>query len=971
MPNRDPCSLTATDSRCSTLMETLYCVDNYIVGNKGEIVLKDASGNSLFTICRKKHCSSRWSLLWFVKIELARLNLYLDMGMEKQGSRSGSGFFQMFDWNAKSRKKLFSSKSNLPEQSKQKKICDRSLPMTQLHVFDEDEMIAGSSIRGSSDYSRASSVTDEDFCGTKAPGVVARLMGLDSMPTSNFSETYSSPFHDSQSLRDTHYHVKNLECSRDSQIVHLGRHKELASVRNLMVQNQKPINRPVEKFQTEILPPKSAKSIPITHHKLLSPIKSANLIPPKDAAYIMEAAARIIEPGPQANRKAKFPQVGSSSAPLRVKNLKEKVQSSQISLKSSLASQKPGETDFAKYFKAQSMDATSIDVFEHSEECSTDIKNKGKSISLALQAKANVQKREGLNSGSSRSLVHREHSVFNSNQLFKSQQNTQKITHKKPSTRSGSSVLRQNNQKQNCVNAERGKLHSKSFASNLQDGKALSVDSISVRHRNCSKTSRNSKFGTRRSGSDTRDDKREVSYSSSERVSRKKRSVDGNYQYEKNQAANNALMDKNQKLIQSNALMDQQNRWDQDTKINGTDVVSFTFTTPMKGPGCERTRETREQCNDFSENYRTKRMLLSSDCMNNLTFPGNNVNGGDTLSTLLEQKFKELTCGVEFSEHKVATVSSSASIFQDPIPGLNSLRTFKVLHDNRTKDGIHMDGVIGLGGSRFSSMNECGNRTETKMLLDCRLPSPVSVLDHSSFTESFASSDTAESSTVGGKQYTSFQAQEVFGMYSLKKLQSLELDAELSDSASSISAGTRAIKHVTTTTFAIDSGNSTGWELEYVKEILCNIELMFKDYALGRSREVINPHYFYQLESRKSCFNGHGLEAKISRKAWFDCVTECLDSRCRRYVNGGCKIWTEGLSVVRRKDRLAEEVYNEISSWSCMKDSMVDELVDEDMSGKQKRWLDFDIEAFELGILIEDRILTSLLDELVDDILIL
>lgn len=38
------------------------------------------------------------------------------MGVEKQGSKGGGyvgGFFQLFDWNAKSRKKLFSNKSDL------------------------------------------------------------------------------------------------------------------------------------------------------------------------------------------------------------------------------------------------------------------------------------------------------------------------------------------------------------------------------------------------------------------------------------------------------------------------------------------------------------------------------------------------------------------------------------------------------------------------------------------------------------------------------------------------------------------------------------------------------------------------------------------------------------------------------------------------------------------------------------------
>lgn len=40
------------------------------------------------------------------------------MGIEKEGSKGGGGhvggFFQLFDWTAKSRKKLFSSKSDFP-----------------------------------------------------------------------------------------------------------------------------------------------------------------------------------------------------------------------------------------------------------------------------------------------------------------------------------------------------------------------------------------------------------------------------------------------------------------------------------------------------------------------------------------------------------------------------------------------------------------------------------------------------------------------------------------------------------------------------------------------------------------------------------------------------------------------------------------------------------------------------------------
>lgn len=163
---------------------------------------------------------------------------------------------------------------------------------------------------------------------------------------------------------------------------------------------------------------------------------------------------------------------------------------------------------------------------------------------------------------------------------------------------------------------------------------------------------------------------------------------------------------------------------------------------------------------------------------------------------------------------------------------------------------------------------------------------------------------------------------------------------------------------------------SPEWELEYVKEILSNIDLMFNDFATGRDNKIINPCLFDQLESRKVA-DGWGHELKLQRKILFDCVSECLDSMCTSYVAGGYKMWVKGMSVITRKERLAEEVYREISGWSCMRDSMVDELVDKDMSTNRGKWLDFEIEAFELGLQVENRLLNSLLDEVISDLLVL
>ncbi|CAA3017334.1 Hypothetical predicted protein [Olea europaea subsp. europaea] len=903
------------------------------------------------------------------------------MGMEKQGSKSGGyvgGFLQMFDWNAKSRKKLFSSKSDLQERSKQKKICDGNLPMTRLHMLDDDLMAPRSSFKGSSDYSCASSVTDEDFRGTKTPGVVGRLMGLDSLPKSNVPVSYSTPLFDTRSLPEMHYCPKNLKCFQDREIIHSSSLHELPGRNVLEPKYQKLISKPIEKFQTEILPPKSAKSIPITQNKLLSPIKSANFIPPKDAAHIMEAAARIIEPRHQTTAKAKT--VRSSSVPLRVQDLKEKVRQPQKPSKRSKASEKPSESS-AVHSKGQprikswsdSVDSKSLKVSMDSEECSSGVKSTVKSISLALQAKANVQKREGINVGGSRSLVSQnEQNEFTSTPLFKSQPSTKKSVLKKPSTHNGSRVFQQNNQKQNCVH-ERGKSPSvKPFASNSQaGGKAISGDSSSARKKNSTKLTETSKVGSRRSSLEGKDDRTHLSCSSSERVTRKEQSTYVEYCYEKNQAAYNTTNDKNRKMIQSRSV-DGPIICDKDNRRKGMDVISFTFTSPMTrtGPGPESSMEVGDKC---------ERTLASSDSLNVSKFPSpeHNILRGDELSTLLERKLKELTSVVEFPQHR-AEPPSSTSNSQDLVPCLNDSTASIMLHDGKTKDGSDKPNPVSLRDSSFSAdpqgfkarnqcegaeeeMDHCRSTvSEAKNLLDPWLPSPVSVLEQSSSAESWSSLDTVDSSsTTGSRQCSSVQAQEVRSTYSFKKFVPTEGDTELSDSASSISLPVTAC------------GKSIEWELIYVKEVMCNIELMFKEYALGQALEIINPNLFDQLENQKGMLNGYDLLPRIDRRLLFDCASECLESNFRGYVGGGCKIWAKGVTVIRRKERLAQEVYREILGWSSMGDCMVDELVDKDMSSRYGRWLDFEIEAFELGIVIEDQVLNSLLDDVVADILVI
>ncbi|XP_038719046.1 uncharacterized protein LOC120011939 isoform X2 [Tripterygium wilfordii] len=925
------------------------------------------------------------------------------MGFEKDGSKTGGGyvggFFQLFDWTSKSRKKLFSSKSELPERSKQGKKCGGNLPTTRFDFMDEDETGAGSSVKGS-DYSCASSVTDDDGYGARAPGVVARLMGLDSIPTSNFSESYSTPFSDTQSLREVRHHRKNYDYS-DHQIMYSGnlRNKVEGSSRYFMESKPQKINKPIEKFQTEVLPPKSAKSIPITHHKLLSPIKNPGFIPTKNAAHIMEAAAKIIESSQHAKEaKAKMPLVGSSSVPLRVRDLKEKVQAAQqmSSADSSSASlkahdlkerveganktsrpaeafQRSFESNAAKYLKGQPLNKSwngSVDSsFRDSpdrDQSSYGSKNKGRSISLAIQAKVNVQRREGLNPSSSRGLVGlKEPSEVKSSIPSRRQPPTHKNLHKKSSTHNASGVLRQNNQKQNCrIDKERSA--PKTSTSNLSAKKVLSGHPSYGQQRTLNRTA-GSKIGLRK-GLEETDSEKGTTQPNMKNFPRKKRSLDPDIHFEKNRVAESALMDIDEKPVKSSPIFEKHFSWPEENKRKSMDVVSFTFTAPLTRSS---SGQLEQNTNGVGMDNRGKRLFLDADGMK-FSSVGYNVIGGDALSSLLEQKLRDLSYGIESSCNATSTANTGRIV-----PRLQYNKNQHALHGDKLSSSYDSD-LFSNDHPIFRSENAFqgadyvdevnSKHNDFRKLLDCRLPSPISILEPSFSNESCISSDcTNSSSTEGSKQCSSVQAVEVLGLSSLKKLNCVEADIELSDSASSISTGGVPGKHLDTITVT-HSTKSTPWDLEYVREILCNVELMFKDFTLGRSREIINPHLFEQLNSRRgSSETVHGV-SKLQRKLLFDCVSECLDLRCRRYVGGGCKSWVKGTATVRRKDRLAEEVIKEISGWKGMGDCMVDELVDKDMS-QYGRWLDFEVDEFVLGVEVESQILDSLVDEMVIDIL--
>ena len=550
-------------------------------------------------------------------------------------------------------------------------------------------------------------------------------MGLDSLPPSGFSDPYSTPFFDTRSLQD-------------SQFLYSGKlvEKVEGSSSNFMESKpQKVITRPIEKFQREVLPPKSARSIPVTHHKLLSPIKNPGFVPSNNPAYIMEAAARILEPGSsQAKAKA---HLASSTVSLRVKDLRDKVDSSQkgpliatssvafrtrelkekreISQRTSKVSSEPtqrsAELNAVKCLKGQSLNKswngtaeTSVKSPTHAEEDSS-LNNKGKSVSLAIQAKVNVQRREGLSSTGGRNLMgQKEHLDMKSNQPPKA--NAQKNLHRKSSGQNSSNVLRQNNLKQNhSIDNNDKSAPSKPLVSNSQGRKVTTGDSSYGRHRSSSgKSIAKSKVGSKKSNVEVTDSENEILYTRTNNFPRKKRSTDKDWN---DRVVDNLFIDKTQKPAKSNLASNKQYGGTEEVKKKDMDVVSFTFTTPLtrsSNPGSVTPRQGGKNTNDLSLDQRIKRVLLDTD--NTRSPIGYNVIGGDALGILLEQKLRELTSGVETSSNDVSKVrqpSISASMSNDQASNFNIVGLNLGLQQKKDQDTSFADSLNSSCGSNISS----------------------------------------------------------------------------------------------------------------------------------------------------------------------------------------------------------------------------------------------------------------------------
>ncbi|OIW05504.1 hypothetical protein TanjilG_27634 [Lupinus angustifolius] len=905
--------------------------------------------------------------------------------IEKKAHKPGGCvgiFFQLFEWKRKlAKKKLFSKKLLLPARAK-KFNGDEKMTNAKLHLITNEN--SGGFPSGRKCGNRRSNVDEKSEM--QAPGLVARLMGLEYVPA--VQQYKSKKALVSGSGSDEEKEVLGDNCRSDRQgvdlevgiVKHDSRPQKLQKIGTCE-------KMAVTRFGAEALQIKSvlSRAKKNNHPKLASPLKSPRINSGKSASRssrLIGAATKLLEPGLQARGRAKdcltypasvYPPrtgivtngVGTSSAVIENQSCYNattaKTSIGHTSCKNcgnflDVVDCKPEFERRPAVPPAIVSDTTAPNsmaspqkkgrAFTSSHDLERDIvllRSKEKIISVVTEdeGKSNTQVQQCCNVSATRRMpMPRESPATwnSSHQPFRTQENMLR------SERLSSGSTMSNMQIKRVSPSMSGTKDFVAFNRNL---------SGRTRMRSPTKMD-SSKFDMEKKPCN-----RQHSSLSHVRTLERKRRTPNVTQVEGTASVNSiGVKPRNlhcerrdfdgSSMNSSNVKSKQGGREKtikvDDKKIN--EVVSFTFNSPMKqklGIPSEKedTSNNNERNNTFSQRPSTLRI--------------------DDLGAFLEQKLKELTSQ---EDDELATGAppkkSSAVILQELISALGSEQL--LCHDDHhmlnENAGLH----YGAKQDRLSGASCNGNHL-----------SPGSVLE-----ASFSSSSLDECSGHG------FHPDSTSSLYN--QMEHLKYDYELLDSATSFNKHRICCQKLTDLVNQIpkalrslySSGTRlTTSKLTHMKDVILNAELVFGLSTNHSDDELpqllISRFLFDELDNMvdDATFTDFNLfvgcdddseQRKELKGFLFDCVIEYLESNCCRYSNCGFKAWTK-LSLCAKPEILAREVTTEMKKWTCMVGMMPDEIIEWEMSHSLGKWTNFDIEAFEVGV----DILEILVDEIVED----
>ncbi|KAL1812581.1 uncharacterized protein LOC108228003 [Daucus carota subsp. sativus] len=919
---------------------------------------------------------------------------------EKKAQRASGGgcggiFFQLFDWNRRfAKKKLFSNKL-LPLGSK-KFGTDDKLPKLRLMCDEKGEAFSNGKKNG------ARNVDSGQKQGMKTPTLVARLMGLDSLPA--VQRNKSKKGYELGVDRGEEIATDSCALARQQIEVEKAGSKHESRPQKLQKTGGSE-RRSVSRFGAEGLQFKNVLSRSGKHHhpKFVSPVKSPKSLSKKSASRLIGAATRILEPGLQARNRAICGLPSSSQQ--RHHN--------------------PTDAHLVEAETAVSTDQAECSTYYESEvrlSGQSSCKIYGKSVDF-LESRSYLEEQRsvsdymgcssfGFESRQRLSPETGKESIFSANPVNSSDCTFQPPSNVNPRAEYNinRAALRKGGQTRWQLTSQQYKRQEASPSSvcydqniYVQDQGILRMDRIPPRSTysvDLRKEPLNQRPPVRSSRMHGKLDK--CGYVSERRSTdrrydplssaRKRRSVnvarEGNVsgfagspvdkeRYINSNASSQAFVRGDDKSTNLPCIDSNLARPGEIIRISDTSNgdVSFTFSSSKKNK--ERIlakpddREYQSECTCTHSSQRSSAFdtinRKRQTCFQKLPSPG------DTLSVLLEQKLKELTSEEENAMPLEGSPlkRTSAIILQELISALTVERSFDANdvvarpteigdsscceHTSGSHPSFQAKQKVTEAQERYSNDSKNNNM------------SPLSVLEASISNESCLSS-----SIDGGSDFSYNEAQQLepgvdglHGVNSLsKERRSIELVADFLNS----------ISDVVCSMDLVDS-RLKGSKLAHAEEVILNAELVFGNTFQHNPAEIkgFSVCWFLvnELETLGSvlwtnfgCFSeSQDTEGNLLKGFLFDCVIEYLDTKYVPSMKGGIKSW-RGLPLSMNNEMLIAEVVEEIRSWTSCTSFVLDEVMDREMG----KWTDFDIEAFETSVAVDEGILHSLLDEIVIDL---
>ncbi|XP_010916425.1 uncharacterized protein [Elaeis guineensis] len=923
-------------------------------------------------------------------------------------------FFQLLDWNRRLAKKKLFSKRLLPPVRTAKRVSkkvggggDDKMPMAKLLLIADEN-------RGGFPNAKESDDLGDEM---RAPGLVARLMGLESMPVVTREKPRKSLDSESEKSREKggsdFPRLDQDLCLENGGLGKLeSRPQKLQKTGGFL--ERQPANAAwagsdVLLFSKNVLSSRSRKQ----HRKLASPVKSPRLLSGTHRARLVQAATRILEPGLQSRNRDKCALTYMSSSQANAaegsaafassKRSQELLSGSLVGSCRScgslvevselrLGAKEPIENEHGSSALELSNASSSHDSCLEGKTKLSFMESKQSQTSLAVQAKVNVQSKL-------HDFTERKKHVQNDQDPCKPQQDLA------PRTIPKKKILRQNQptpvrDKVAPGFKECGRRQGRRDLNESNEPKDFVA--LNRNMNNCSRMRSTSKEPERH--------RMETGRNGWERNIPRKRTINSshfenvgavNSTFEKPRIVGSHLINRKTTMPSSSRAINRNCVKSELQKDGGhsfsgrnNDIVSFVFNSPMKHATrpCSY-REVVEKSGGQGEishdSSRPKNFVLNPKSGNSMP-QRRTALSGDELSNLLEQKIRELT-SLDQDELGKRDARSTASILEDLISALTGGAPITEENDGNCFGGSStMDDIrshcIDLPNFPISQSQMCNNskdfQEDAKASISASYlasnndqPSPISILEASFSNDSCSFG--SHNCSLGGKLH--------FGLTeSCNTAVSFDLDNDLLDSATSIDVvrsdigmmphfsdrSSAKVSEVKLPESKLSNAGETILNAGLLFENICvynsdgTVEFSVKSFLLGLLETLV--HAF--VIGPKSCSDYTDAEERNWLRVFiFDCIIECLDLKYSQFCKSGYKTWLK-LPLFLSRDRLTREVQEEIKGWMALAGRFLDDMIEKEMSHSTGKWTDCEIEAFETGTEVETDILQTLVDEMVIDL---